>query len=775
MTSLIDTPSKVYYVSNGYLFDYDKTNDSSTSYTSSTVLSDNNVSYIRYNKQDGYLFIAYANGNIDLLFDNGKVVNIPDIVDAVMSVDKNVNSAYFENGKIYVATSFGVVIVDGKKFHVIDSGIYNKNVTAFFPLLNVLMIATGNEVYAIENGKSIRSFSDFKFVQGTPVTSFVKLSDNMMAYSSPWDGMVVRYDDPLNAQYGKNVNANLKNLTFIESEDGNYLNYNNTLYKVDAQTLNFTNVGSLPSVTSGSLVSFAKSPSNIWSANISGVANYTVDGTTATVVHDRMKPQGASSVGAPMYLTDNVAGDHIYVMNRGFGNRYPTDGWIDTRQYTDLIIDGQFFDVAGSTADKTYFSPWSRNHSDGKGGYYFVNSQGLVEDPDDSNTFYVVSGSEGIIKFTNGEYAGAYNNSNAPFTTPYGINTYSAAFDPEGNLWVGSFHDKSTTIENYSFLSVLPAAKRRENPNDVKKEDWKKYNTIDYYYKSHSSRILVHKESGKIFTFDGAWQAGLTVIDTKGTWLDTSDDEIFKISTFVDQDGKSSTPLYTLSIAEDKEGHVWIGTTMGVFEITNPKTFNPRTDAFNRIKVPRNDGTNYADYLLGSDYVYTISVDNSNRKWLGTAESGLFLVSPNGDRIIENFTVENSPLPTNEISAVLADKISNRVYVGTKLGLLCYNSNSSPVAEDFNNVYAYPNPVRPEYTGWITIAGLMENSLVKIADSQGNVVYETTAEGGMATWDGCTASGKRVKTGVYFVFASAGGGAQGGSSNGAVTKIMVVN
>ena len=119
-----------------------------------------------------------------------------------------------------------------------------------------------------------------------------------------------------------------------------------------------------------------------------------------------------------------------------------------------------------------------------------------------------------------------------------------------------------------------------------------------------------------------------------------------------------------------------------------------------------------------------------------------------------------------------ADPNSNRVWFGTTQGVVCYESDSAPAADDYSDVYAYPNPVRPEYNGWITITGLMENSLVKIADAAGNVFFQGTSEGGMISWDGCGRDGQRVRSGIYFVFASQNGS---GGSSGAVTKIMVVN
>jgi hypothetical protein len=216
---------------------------------------------------------------------------------------------------------------------------------------------------------------------------------------------------------------------------------------------------------------------------------------------------------------------------------------------------------------------------------------------------------------------------------------------------------------------------------------------------------------------------------------------------------------------------VWFGTTSGVATVPNPSLCKDTSYQITRPKVPRNDGTNYADYLLDAEQVNAIAVDATNRKWIGTENSGLYYVSESGDEILANFTNENSPLPSNAVTAVYCDPNSNLVYVGTPKGLLTYRSTAVAAATDYSDVYAYPNPVRPDYTGWITITGLMENSLVKIADAAGNVVYQTRSNGGMAVWDGCNGAGERVSTGVYFVFASQN---ENDNASAVITKIMVV-
>ena len=77
--------------------------------------------------------------------------------------------------------------------------------------------------------------------------------------------------------------------------------------------------------------------------------------------------------------------------------------------------------------------------------------------------------------------------------------------------------------------------------------------------------------------------------------------------------------------------------------------------------------------------------------------------------------------------------------------------------------------MRENYTGIITIRGLMDNSFVTIIDGGGNVVCKTRSQGGIAVWDGKMPNGKRAATGVYTVLCNAAG-----NKAHTVTKIMFV-
>ena len=163
-------------------------------------------------------------------------------------------------------------------------------------------------------------------------------------------------------------------------------------------------------------------------------------------------------------------------------------------------------------------------------------------------------------------------------------------------------------------------------------------------------------------------------------------------------------------------------------------------------------------------------VDPANRKWIGTNESGLFLVSADGQQVLKRFNATNSVLGVNQIYQVCCDPTSNSVFVTTPLGVAEYKSDATPGQESYSNIYAYPNPVRPDYGGPITITGLMENSVVKITDPAGNVIRTLKSTGGMVSWDGCNYNGDLVPTGVYSILASPAEG----SGKGAATRVLIV-
>ena len=178
---------------------------------------------------------------------------------------------------------------------------------------------------------------------------------------------------------------------------------------------------------------------------------------------------------------------------------------------------------------------------------------------------------------------------------------------------------------------------------------------------------------------------------------------------------------------------------------------------------------NLAQELLYEQFITDIAVDGANNKWIGTADSGLFLVSPNGQETKYHFTISNSPLPSNTINDIDINSATGEVFIATNKGLISFKGTATSANEDLNNVYVYPNPVRPEFQGTVKIAGLLNNATIKITDIGGNLVYETTSQGGTIEWD-TTAFGKyKVASGVYMIFISAEDGVET-----KVKKVMII-
>jgi hypothetical protein len=223
-----------------------------------------------------------------------------------------------------------------------------------------------------------------------------------------------------------------------------------------------------------------------------------------------------------------------------------------------------------------------------------------------------------------------------------------------------------------------------------------------------------------------------------------------------------------MCVAEDIKGNIWLGTNIGPFMIDKD---NISSTTVNQIKVPRNDGSDFADYLLSGVVIRSIAIDGGGRKWFGTQGNGVYLISADNMTQIQHFTSENSPLLDNTITSIAINNDSGEVFFGTENGLCSYISDATTTATEMtkDNVYAYPNPVTPDYTGLINIVGLTLDADVKITSSSGKVIAEGRSNGGSFTWDGCDQQGRRVASGVYMVVTATSDG-----KKGTVCKIAII-
>ena len=257
----------------------------------------------------------------------------------------------------------------------------------------------------------------------------------------------------------------------------------------------------------------------------------------------------------------------------------------------------------------------------------------------------------------------------------------------------------------------------------------------------------------------------ILVFDDNNTPGNPNDDKSIKLNSAV---GNGNIPgNIVFAMAEDKKGEIWIGTEKGVAVFYSPENIFTGSN-FDAQRILVQQGS-YVQYLLENETATAIAIDGDNRKWIGTDRGGVFLFSEDGTQEIYHFTAENSPLLSNRITGIAINN-DGEVFFGTDNGVISFRSTATPGGDTNENVFAFPNPVKSEYDGYIAIKGLVNQAQVRITDISGTLIYSTRAEGGQAIWNGRNFDGRKAQTGVYLVFASNEDGKEK-----VVTKILIIN
>jgi hypothetical protein len=753
---LIEADNKVYYLNEHYVYCYDKTTTENISYTKKNKLNDILVNSIFYNYDKKYLVVTYTTSNIDIIKDDGTVINIPDIKDAVLTSSKTINDVTFNGDLMYVATAFGYVVISDKKFEVVESHIYNQSFKSVLAVGNKILASTTSAVLSSNITANHSNYGSFNATKITESGILRALSDSTFFFKTGYFYKGKFVNDT--ATVARTI-ASQAPIDIVKTSTG----YAAQLVKTSKLASRFLALDakgdsvsgtSLPTDMLTSLVSNYDGDGNFWQLGAKGLRQVKVEGGSETVLKDFFKPNASSILNVGRF-TYNTTQGKLYVSSMSRNLMDPNYGY---------WLKGMVNAYDGTTWEDVTPDPVTTGNTNWNVASLNI-PYSLVFDPDDPNTYYVGTWYEGAFKFTNGVQAMKYDWNNSPIAKQlkgWYCCTPAIAFDKNHNLWILEASNSTAPF------SVLPSAKR--SLTTLTTADWitPKVTSLIPTAEYRSFFYITKKDDIKMF-YLGGYNNPIVLFNDGGDPA-ASNISMESYSTLTDQDEKEYKWNRVFCFTEDLNGKIWMGTTNGVVE------FNP-ADAFgsnfrvNRIKVPRNDGTSYADYLLSDESVTCIAVDGANRKWIGTLTSGVFLVSADGTQILKKLNTSNSYLTDNMIYSICCNPNTNTVYIGTSTGTLEYSSDATPASENYENVIAYPNPVKPDYTGLITVRGLMDNSLVKIADAAGNVVKSLQSTGGMVTWDGCNSNGQRVKTGVYYVLASQN---ESGTSSGVVTKIMII-
>lgn len=719
---------RIYALAGGALFSVDKQTEEITYHTKQDGLHGSTIAQIGYDKASHTVVIAYSDGLIDFI-QGGNINALTDLSTAQITSERNANSMCIANGKAYLAMPFGIVVINVKKQEITDTYYIGKQSSA----VNVLQVAvdattiyarTQNALYTASLQDNLADYNVWKQMNSLPGSGdihYIGFTDSkllMLRGNQVW----TKSDSWTESFSGHTWTNGFGQEEIFLSEN------NNTIYQVINGTVRYVrnNIYAMDVVSSGSDIWMASPDAKV------GLCRYNNQTQESTY----FQPNGPAVNYA---YRIRVQGKQVMVVPGGYdATAFNRPGYVMIYQ------DGEWHNITQDEITRQVGKP-TNDYSDG------------AIDPQDPNHFFIASYGTSSYNFTSGllEFHGNKVDTLYDYRTLdviYDEHVWIDAlqFDKDGNLWM---NNKSQTG-----VKVL-----------MKDRSWVKIENSAVSNKSRMHDLLIWNQNDhiKIITNTRS-NTGLGVFDDRGTIINQRDDRAIYHTVFVDQDNKGIQPQFIYSIAQMSNGQVWLGTENGILIFDNIENLFSNNSC-RRVKIPRNDGTNLADYLLGNEAITAIAEDGSGRKWIGTASSGIYLMSANGVETIEHFTIENSPLPTNDIQAIAILPSTGEVFIGTGGGLVSYQSDAAASKDDFDNIYVYPNPVQPQFQGIITIAGLMNETTLYITDSGGNIVCKTHSNGGLATWDGKDFSGRRVASGIYTVLCNT---ADGGSH--AVCKFMIL-
>lgn len=729
---LADAGERMYAASAMGEFYYDKEDFSIHTLSKFDGISDIGISTIAYDKNTRTTLVAYNNGNIDILKDDN-THNISGIKLWDYSGNKKIYAVAFHSNRAFLACGFGIVVVNLTRYEI-EQTIFLTTANGSYQTIYDIAI-TDSTIYAATPDGLMRVANDIARINIEENWSYDTLSI--------WHNT---YPEKLCIFAGKTLatimSVDPSNLCLGEVKEGRF------------DTLCIGDIRSVKSCGEHLVVSYWDSVC-IYDTMMNRVRAISSFPYGDMLVHDAVE-----SNDGRLWIAHDWAGMIIVQPDGSVSNTYPDCPSSDNVYRIKPLFDGIVVCPGGksSTYSNLYISgnlyfyrnnEWSqlRNTNPDISIYDVLDAD---VDPYDATHISAASWGKGIVDVHKDSVTTLYNDTNTNGALiPYNSGTYATLrtgavhYDGAGNLWV------TNSLSDYGL------AVRRKNG------EWQSYNTSSIVRGGELDKLIWDSVTGYI------WFAG------KNNTIYVHDGQ----SQMAWVDPNNGSKLQTASIncmAQDQSGHIWLGTNKGIKVIyDNRKAFNNGGNGemapvnCSNILYSEND---LVEYLLAYENITTITVDGANRKWVGTAAGGLYLLSASGLEQLEHFTVTNSPLFSNKIVDVAILPQTGQLFIGTDAGIQSYRATATYAStEPEKKVHIFPNPVRPEYDGPVAFRGFTRNALVHITDEAGHVVYSTRAEGGQAIWNIRTNSGTRVNSGVYFVFASDESG-----KNKSVGKILVM-
>ncbi|MCO6161590.1 two-component regulator propeller domain-containing protein [Flavobacterium sp. NRK F7] len=688
----------------------------------------NAITAIHYSESFKKTIAGDQNGLLLLANEDGTITTKVDIIEEIPVAPnkKKINDLYEHEGKLYIATDYGISVLNLNTLEFISTYFIGTSGEEVEVLQTTVL---NEELFAVTRQSGIRKasltnpflydYNQWQTFDSGYWLGIVTLNNQIVAMNT--DGNTYRYNGSFQnilnqSQIGRKIKTNGNELIVTTQ---------NNVFVLDAQGNQLAHITVIPDFDAQFTAAHVVNGQIFIGTEMNGVFTTTLSNPS---LFENVTPNGPFRNNvfrvkkSPNQLWA-VYGDYSreynpYPLDELPTSKYsPNNGWINS-SYEDLL-------QAKSICD-------------------------LVINPNNSNQVYFTSYFSGIVKLDGADIT-LLNNTN---TGPNGLESLilsppnpnyvdirinSPAFDKDNNLWVtNAFVERA--------IKVL-----RSNGQ------WQSYSVngiLSNYAIGRYGPMAIDKNNTKWIP---AFDEGLVAFN----------DQMNNKFIVIDFDNSNLPDKIVNCVAVDNRNQVWIGTAKGLRILSSVDQFLSENElSTNPIIIQEGD---LAQELFYQQPILDIRVDGANRKWVSIADAGVFLVSSNGQQILYRFTKANSPLPSDNVNDIEIDDVTGEVFFATDKGLVSFLGTSTKASGDLSNVYVYPNPVRPEFSGTVKIAGLTDKANVKITDIEGNLVYETTSEGGTIEWDTSAFGNYNVASGVYMIFIATQDGL-----DSTVKKVMLI-
>lgn len=774
-TEVIEADGMLYSIMSGNLMSYNpKTEEVRYIDCITCGLSSKGIKFMGYSDTQHTIVIVYYDGNIDLYnVRNDHVTNIPQFRDNPDN-DFALNNLKVQGDEAFLATNEGIVAISVKNGVINGRYAIGRAVSALIHAGRIYAaLATDDfkegKVVSIDVSDNLLDKYRWKEEINMPVTD-LSVSGDYLYLLCPYN--VVTKETLDHGVWARHLDEDFVHVTgayptYVRTAFGRTIAYGKdvVIEISDKNPVGYRRVNTSTPFT----CIFPSKDGGYWTTlKGTGLTHYVMGDDSFTA--DSHAVNGGGPLHEYPYFL-RFQGDRLF-MGTGRIDYTDTDhrpyyaAWLDSDSDEWTYLETPYGEKAGG-------GPWMRK------GAEFRDVSSIAQDPLDEHHHFVTSGSQGIFEYRNGKIVKQYTEERTrvdkgiasgqsviksvsnSLSYDY-VRTGAAVFDKEGNLFVAN----SGGGTDFTVDTIIWCLKRDGT--------WRGFYHAPIANASCFEQSLIDRK-GRLWVTQrrtaGSIHGGFLCMDFNGTIDNTSDDVYtYRDVEFKNQDGTAFAFQQALAIAEDHDGRIWMGTEVGLIVCDDPDTWASPDFHVTQVKVPRPDGI-YADYLLAGTPITAIAIDGANRKWIGTAGDGVYLVSADGITTIHNFTKANSPLISDNIWSIACHPHNGEVYIGTDLGLLSYHSDASESEESLSrdNLRVYPNPVRPDYSGPVVLDGLVYDSDIKVVNTAGHTVAAGTSVGGTFTWNGRGPSGERVGSGIYYFMITSPDG-----KTTAVAKVAVV-